>query len=69
MNIQDKYFIIGEFIKNSTMKGLVSTNVYENWKNLTDWLEKKKFFGDWGYDFKNKCFLKEPEDPAQQTLF
>jgi hypothetical protein len=65
LNIQDKYFEIKTFLEeNSSDK-----KILEYWQDLSSYLNKKKFFGEWGYDSKNHCFKTEPEDPAQQFLF
>jgi len=65
MNIQDKYYGIDLIIKNLSIGG----NLQSNWDALTKWLKDHKFFGEWGYDFENRKFLTEPEDPRQMKLF
>jgi len=69
MNIQDKYYILDLLFKRSLLIGNLYSKEKEYWDDLKKWLEKKEFFGKWGYDFENKTFLKEPEDPSQQKLF
>jgi hypothetical protein len=69
MKIQDKYKRIDEIITNLSNSDYVSDLEYKKyWQDLTKWLNKKEFFGKWGYDFENHVFLKEPEDPAQQKF-
>jgi hypothetical protein len=67
VNIQDKWNIIDHYLKDDIYKG-GKEEIFLYWKDLEKWLHKKKFFGEFGYDFINKKFLKEPEDPAQQHL-
>jgi hypothetical protein len=68
MKIQDKYGIINNIIVN-----LIPTDenkkIQSYWGDLTKWLDSKKFFGEFGYNFEKNCFNVEPDLPGQQFLF
>jgi hypothetical protein len=68
LKIQDKYGIINKLISDLFPTD-ENKEIQSYWEDLTNWLNNKKFFGEFGYDFENKCFRVEPDLPGQQFLF
>jgi hypothetical protein len=69
MTIQDKYNELDLLINTMLSVGTFPDQLKDYWVDIYNWLEKKGFFGKYGYDFKNHCFKTEPDLPGQQYLF